>query len=75
MRSCTICFAKRRSEMAQLLKRTHFCGSLRVSDAGTEVTVNGWVARQRSLGGIIFTDLRDKTGNEEIGRASCRERV
>ena len=52
--------------MAQLLKRTHFCGSLRVSDAGTEVTVNGWVARQRSLGGIIFTDLRDKTGIVQI---------
>jgi aspartyl-tRNA synthetase len=48
--------------MPKLLKRTVYCGELRLSDAGKEVVVCGWVQRQRDLGSIIFIDLRDRTG-------------
>ena len=44
------------------LKRTNYCGDLRVSDCGKEVVVAGWVQRQRDLGALIFVDLRDRTG-------------
>ena len=40
------------------LKRTHYCGDLRVSDVGSEVTVCGWVQRARDLGQLILVDLR-----------------
>ena len=44
------------------LKRTHMCGSLRVSNAGERATIMGWVNKRRDLGNIIFIDLRDRTG-------------
>ncbi len=44
------------------LKRTNYCGDLRVTDCGKEVVVCGWVQRQRDLGALIFVDLRDRTG-------------
>ena len=44
------------------LKRTDYCGNFRISDAGKEVTVFGWVQRSRNLGSLIFIDLRDRTG-------------
>ena len=42
------------------------CGDLRIADAGQRVTVNGWVQKRRNLGGLIFCDLRDKTGIIQI---------
>ena len=42
------------------LTRTHYCGELRLSDVGKEVTVCGWVQRQRDLGQLIFIDLIDR---------------
>ena len=44
------------------LKRTDYCGALRSADIGREVTVAGWVQRQRDLGALIFIDLRDRSG-------------
>lgn len=44
------------------LKRTDYCGGLRIGDVGREVVVAGWVQRQRDLGALIFIDLRDRTG-------------
>lgn len=52
--------------MAELFKRTHLCGTLTIADVDKEVVLNGWVAKQRSLGGLIFADLRDKTGIVQI---------
>ena len=43
-------------------KRTHYCGTLSRDNEGNYVTVCGWIQRQRDLGGLIFCDLRDRTG-------------
>src|SRR5437868_65191 len=44
------------------LKRTHSCGQLRASDAGSRALLMGWVHRRRDLGGVIFIHLRDRDG-------------
>ena len=52
--------------MSTLFKRTHMCGTLNISNVGDEVVLNGWVAKRRNLGGLIFVDLRDKTGIVQV---------
>ena len=50
----------------KVLKRTHMCGELTSSDIGRLVTLNGWIAKRRNLGSLIFCDIRDKTGITQI---------
>ena len=48
------------------LKRTHYCGDLRIANVGEEVVLNGWVQKKRNLGGLVFVDLRDVRGISQI---------
>lgn len=52
--------------MGTIFKRTHMCGTLNISNVGQDVVLNGWVAKRRNLGGLIFIDLRDKTGIVQV---------
>ena len=42
--------------------RSHYCGDLRATESGEEVEIYGWVHRRRDHGGVIFLDIRDRTG-------------
>jgi aspartyl-tRNA synthetase len=55
--------------------RSHTCGQLRASDAGTDARLAGWVNRRRDQGGLIFLDVRDRHGITQvvIDRAEARE--
>ncbi|GAB6117582.1 aspartate--tRNA ligase [Thermoanaerobacter brockii subsp. lactiethylicus] len=48
------------------LKRTHMCGELTVEDVDKYVVVMGWVQRRRDHGGLVFIDLRDRTGIVQV---------
>ena len=48
--------------MSNVFKRTHMCGVLRAENINNEVVLNGWIQKRRNLGGLIFCDVRDKTG-------------
>ena len=54
------------SETMKGLKRTHRCAEVVTAAIGAEVTVMGWVQRSRNKGGLIFTDLRDRSGLLQI---------
>ena len=54
------------AESMKGLKRTCRCGELSAANVGQEVTVMGWVQKQRNKGGIIFVDLRDRSGILQI---------
>lgn len=46
--------------------KTHYCGDLRASDAGQHVALAGWLHKRRDHGGLIFIDLRDRSGLVQI---------
>ncbi len=52
--------------MEKEIKRTNYCGDLRLSDVGKTVSVVGWVSKKRNLGSLLFIDLRDRTGIIQI---------
>ena len=58
------------AESMQGLKRTHRCGELSAVNVGETVTIMGWVQKYRNKGGLVFTDVRDRSG---IIQVVCEE--
>ncbi len=55
-----------RAKAAYTLKRTALCGAISAENVGSEIVLNGWVARRRDHGGLIFVDLRDESGIVQV---------
>ena len=58
------------AESMQGLKRTHRCAELSAANVGETVTIMGWVQKNRNKGGLVFTDVRDRSG---IIQVVCEE--
>ena len=58
------------AESMQGLKRTHRCSELSAVNVGETVTIMGWVQKNRNKGGLVFTDVRDRSG---IIQVVCEE--
>ncbi len=54
------------AEFMNGLKRTDYCGKFSIKDLNRQVVINGWVQKRRNLGGLIFVDVRDKTGIVQV---------
>ena len=54
------------AESMRGLHRTHRCGELSAANAGEQVTVMGWVQKNRNKGGLVFVDVRDRSGSIQV---------
>ena len=50
------------AEAMKGLKRTHRCAELTAANVGETVTIMGWVQKNRNKGGLVFVDVRDRSG-------------
>ena len=55
------------------MERTHHCGQLRKSEVDQEVVLCGWVSRRRDHGGLIFVDMRDRSGFVQVDEVNSIE--
>ena len=61
------------AESMQGLKRTHRCGELSAANAGEKVTIMGWVQKNRNKGGLVFVDVRDRSGIIQVVVKKARQ--